>query len=180
MSRRTLLPRRTDVLWRIETFLAGVESLVPVLDAHEFHFEGESTRTNPSLVGVGEKVTFGEFVRGDRRLIIESSYSLGPVKYYVRDLWLEHEPYMRALGIRPGDNAYPGFSDDPLDLCPPRDVTAEPLFLEQLLREMVKAAAHFGGVMTVGVQAPGVGHAFLLEIGVKIAVVALQRVPVAY
>ena len=100
---------------RIETFIAGVEILVPLLDAHRFRFEGESTRRNPSLVGLGEEVTFGEFVRGDRRLLIELSNSLGPVKYYVRDLWLEHEPYMRALGIEQGDNSYPGFSNDPLD-----------------------------------------------------------------
>jgi hypothetical protein len=27
----------------------------------------------------------------------------------------EHEPYMRAVGVQPGENAYPGFSDDSLE-----------------------------------------------------------------
>jgi hypothetical protein len=46
---------------------------------------------------------------------VELFYSLGPVKYYVGDLWLEHQPYMRAIGVASGENAYPGFSHDPLD-----------------------------------------------------------------
>jgi hypothetical protein len=100
---------------RLETFTAGVEILIPVLAAHAFRFEGESTRRNPSLVALGEEVAFGEFVRGERRLVVEFWYSLGPVKYYAGDLWLEHEPYMRAAGVQPGENAYPGFSVDPLE-----------------------------------------------------------------
>ena len=40
------------------------------------------------------KSRFGKFVRGERRLLVEFAYSLGPVKYYSGDLWLDHEPYM--------------------------------------------------------------------------------------
>jgi hypothetical protein len=108
-------PGESDVIKRLEIFTTGVKILVPVLDAHSFHFEGESTRREPSLVGLGPEVAFGEFVRGDRRLLVEFVYSLGPVKYYVGDLWIEHAPYMRALGVETGENAYPGFSDDPFD-----------------------------------------------------------------
>ena len=79
---------------RLETFTAGVEILVPVCSTHNFRFEGPSARRNPSLVGLGEEVAFGEFVRGERRLLVEFAYSLGPVKYYSGDLWLDHEPYM--------------------------------------------------------------------------------------
>jgi hypothetical protein len=43
------------------------------------------------------KVAFGEFIRGDRRLLVELFYSLGPVKYYVGALWLEHEPLLRRM-----------------------------------------------------------------------------------
>jgi hypothetical protein len=100
---------------RLETFTAGVQVVAPLLERHGFHFEGESVRNNPSIVGLGEEVAFGEFRRGDRRLLVELYYSLGPVKYYVGDLWLEHEPYMRAIGVASGENAYPGFSHDPLD-----------------------------------------------------------------
>jgi hypothetical protein len=100
---------------RLETFTAGIEILVPVLATHNFRFEGTSTRRNPSLVGLGEEVASGEFVRGERRLLVEFAYSLGPVKYYAGDLWLEHEPYRRAAGVQPGENAYPGFSDDSLE-----------------------------------------------------------------
>jgi hypothetical protein len=108
-------PGASDVIRRVETFTTGVKILGPVLDAHGFHFEGESRRREPSLVGLGPEVAFGEFVRGDRRLLVEFFYSLGPVKYYVGDLWIEHARYMRVLGVETGENAYPGFSDDPLD-----------------------------------------------------------------
>lgn len=100
---------------RLETFSAGVKILAHVLDAHSFLFEPENTRREPSLVDLGPEVAFGEFVRGDRRLLVEFGWSLGLVKYYVRDLWIEHAPYMRALGVETGATAYPGFSDDPLD-----------------------------------------------------------------
>jgi hypothetical protein len=66
---------------RLETFTAGMEILTPVMEQHGFVFEGESTRRNPSIVGRGEEVAFGDFVRAERRLIVELSYSVGPVKY---------------------------------------------------------------------------------------------------
>jgi hypothetical protein len=93
---------------RLETFTAGVQIVAPLPERHGFHFEGESVRRHPSIVGLGEDVAFGEFIRGDRRLLVELFYSLGPVKYYVGELWLEHEPYIRAVGVPSGQNAYPG------------------------------------------------------------------------
>lgn len=66
---------------RLETFTAGVQIVAPLLERHGFHFEGESVRRKPSLVGRGEEVAFGEFIRGDRRLLVELFYSLEPVKF---------------------------------------------------------------------------------------------------
>ncbi|HEX7286603.1 MAG TPA: hypothetical protein VF532_10505 [Candidatus Angelobacter sp.] len=41
-------------------------------------------------------------------------YSLGLVKYHIGDSMLEHETYMRLLGVY-GQNLYPDFPEKPID-----------------------------------------------------------------
>jgi hypothetical protein len=48
-------------------------------------------------------------------LELELGSALQRVVYRIDQLWLEHAPYMRALSVPVGKNAYPGFSSDPLD-----------------------------------------------------------------
>ena len=75
-----------------------------------FHFQhrdaGQSSRG---------QFAWGEYVRGERRLELHVRASLGLVAYAAADLRASHECLARALLGRSGGNAYPGFSDDPLD-----------------------------------------------------------------
>jgi hypothetical protein len=66
-------------------------------------------------VGSGGAFAWGEFVRDDRRLELHFRRSLGLVTYHLGNHALSHEGYLRAMGVPPGANQYPGFSDDPLD-----------------------------------------------------------------
>jgi hypothetical protein len=100
---------------RFEVFGEGVQVLRPLMSSHGFEFGGEYGHQYYSIVGRGEEVVRGEFSRGNRRLELEVWYSLGPVNYRIGDLWLTHESYLRALGVPAGLNAYPAFSDDPVE-----------------------------------------------------------------
>jgi hypothetical protein len=88
----------------------GVELLAPALTPHGFRFEFRETGK-----GSGGAFAWGEFVRGDRRLQLHFRHALGMVTYHLDDLVLAHEDFMRAVLGTAGGNAYPGFSDDPLD-----------------------------------------------------------------
>lgn len=90
--------------------LAGVELLDPVLAPSGFKFELDATGC-----GSGGEFARGAYVRGDRRLELHFRHSLGLVEYCCFRSHLTHELYLRALGVPPGQNRYPGFSDDPLD-----------------------------------------------------------------
>jgi len=96
--------RPSDVL------LAGVALLRPILAPHGFAF-----RLTDEGRGSGGDYAVGEFVAGDRRLELHFRHSLGLVTYRAGGDAVGHEAYLRALGVPPGTNQYPGFSDDPLE-----------------------------------------------------------------
>jgi hypothetical protein len=100
---------------RFEVFDQGIELLSPMLRLHGFEFGGRHVHQYASIIGRREEAVRGEFARGDHRLELELWHSLRNVIYRIDDLRLAHEPYMRALGVPPAANAYPGFSNDPLD-----------------------------------------------------------------
>jgi hypothetical protein len=92
-----------------ETLLAGVEILNPVLEPHGFVFQMET-----SGAGSGGSFAGGAYQKDDRRLEFHFRYSLGLVTYSIGKDSLEHENYMRLLGVY-GKNKYPDFTDDPLE-----------------------------------------------------------------
>jgi hypothetical protein len=94
----------------IEVLRQGVVILDPVCAPHGFRFCNEQTGR-----GSGGLFASGEYVRGDRRFELHFRASLGLVTYHVGPLSLPHDEYLRALRVLPGECAYPGFSDDPLD-----------------------------------------------------------------
>ena len=92
-----------------EALLAGVRSLNPVLEPHGFVFKLE-TRGE----GSGGWFVSGAYQRGNRRLELHFRYSLGLVTYSIGKDSMDHEHYMRLLGVY-GKNQYPDFPDDPLE-----------------------------------------------------------------
>jgi len=100
---------------QLQLLNVGAEIVAEVLGPNGFEFTGVWAQEYPSLVGRGERVARGAFVKGERRLELELFVSLQNVTYRIGALWLQHEPYMRALGASAGVNAYPGFSNDPID-----------------------------------------------------------------
>lgn len=91
------------------TLKAGIEALDPVLNPHGFKFGFEGTGK-----GSGGWFAFGKYVRGDRSLELHFRYSLGLVTYHIGEYSLDHESYMRSLGVY-GKNSYPDFPTDPLE-----------------------------------------------------------------
>jgi len=89
------------------SLLDGAEILEKVLTPQDFHFqfrgEGKSS---------GGASSWGEFVRGDRRLELHVRFNLGLVRYHVGAESASHDYYMRELGVRERCH-YPGFSKDP-------------------------------------------------------------------
>jgi hypothetical protein len=93
-----------------ETILkVGIEVLDPVLKPHGFKFVFEK-----AAQGSGGRFAFGKYVRGDRSLELHFRYSLGLVTYHIGESRLDHESYMRSLGVY-GKNSYPDFPTDPLE-----------------------------------------------------------------
>ena len=98
------MDRPTDVL------RAGCEILDTVLVPHGFHFAlRDAARSS------GGHFAWGKYVRGDRRLALHFRASLGLVTYHLGDVQVSHESCVRTLHGASVGNAYPGFSDDPLD-----------------------------------------------------------------
>ncbi len=87
---------------------AGCDILDAVLVPHGFQFilrdAGQSS---------GGDFAWGEYVRGDRRLVLHFRFSLGLVAYHAGDMHVSHDWFVRA--VRGAAGSYPGFSDDPLD-----------------------------------------------------------------
>lgn len=88
----------------------GCDILDAVLVPAGFHFEHRDAGRSS-----GGQFAFGEYVRGERRLELHVRTSLGLVAYAAGDLRVPHEQLARAVLGRSGGNAFPGFSDDPLD-----------------------------------------------------------------
>ena len=94
------------------TLRAGIEMLDPVLNPHGFKFVFEQAGK-----GSGGQFAFGKYVRGDRILELHFRYRLGLVTYHIGESSLDHESYMRSLGVY-GKNSYPDFPTDPLRIRP--------------------------------------------------------------
>ena len=92
------------------TLQQGVEILAPALTPHGFRFEFRDADK-----GSGGHFAWGEFVRGTRRLELHFRFALGLVTYHLGEDLIPHEYFMRIVLRGARDNAYPGFSDDPLD-----------------------------------------------------------------
>ncbi len=88
--------------------LAGAEILASALLPHGFIFKLETEGK-----GSGGFFASGAYCKGNRRLELHFRYSLGMVTYHIGPDSLDHETYMRLLGVY-GQNQYPGFSSDPL------------------------------------------------------------------
>jgi len=88
---------------------AGLRVLDPILTSRDFHwvFEGDGK-------GSGGKFAFGRYVKQDRFLQLHFRYTLGLVTYHLGVHSLDHESYMRFLGVH-GKNSYPDFPQDPID-----------------------------------------------------------------
>ncbi len=89
------------------TLIAGAEILGRVLRLHGFIFKLEANGT-----GSGGEFSSGAFYRDNCHLELHFRYSLGLVCYHIDQCSLEHETYMRLLGV--GKNQYPGFTADAL------------------------------------------------------------------
>jgi hypothetical protein len=92
-----------------ETLRAGAAILDPVLKPSGFNFVLQWAGK-----GSGGQFAFGKYVRGDRFIELHYRHSLGLVTYHLGPDSLDHETYMRSLGIV-GQNAYPDFPETPLD-----------------------------------------------------------------
>lgn len=88
----------------------GCDILDPVLVPAGFHFEHRDAGQSSS-----GQFAWGEYLRRGRRLELHFRCSLGLVAYAAGELRASHESLARALLGRSGGNAFPGFSDDPLD-----------------------------------------------------------------
>jgi hypothetical protein len=95
-----------------DQLLAGVEILGPALSPHGFLFELATVGN-----GSGGPFASGAFKKDDRRLELHFRYSLGLVQYQIDQDALDHEIYMRLLGVY-GRNQYPDFPKEPLDSFP--------------------------------------------------------------
>jgi hypothetical protein len=89
--------------------LAGVEILDPVLQPHGFRFTLED-----HAKGSGGWFASGSYTNGDRCLDLHFRQSLGLVTYHIGEDSVDHETYMRFLGVY-GRNEYPDFPENPLE-----------------------------------------------------------------
>jgi hypothetical protein len=88
---------------------AGCDILDPVLKPLGFRFTPENAG-----MGSGGPFASGTYSRGDRSLELHFRHSLGLVNYHIGDSALDHETYMRLLGVR-DKCSYPDFPKMPLD-----------------------------------------------------------------
>jgi hypothetical protein len=92
-----------------QTLRGGVAILDPVLKPPGFKFLIQGAGK-----GSGGPFVFGKYVRGDRFIELHYRHSLGLVTYNIGSDSLDHETYMRFLGVF-GKNSYPDFPETPLD-----------------------------------------------------------------
>ena len=89
--------------------LAGIEILDPVLTPYGFRFRLESQGK-----GSGGPFASGSYRQGDRRLELHFRGSLGLVTCHMGSDSLDHETYLRLLGVH-AKAEYPDFPADPLE-----------------------------------------------------------------
>jgi hypothetical protein len=89
--------------------LAGVEILDATLRPHGFLFS-----FNHHGKGSGGWFASGSYQKDDRRLELHFRQALGMVTYSLGSDRLDHETYMRMLGVY-GRNQYPDFPQEPLN-----------------------------------------------------------------
>ena len=89
--------------------LAGSEILAPVLRPYGFVFKLEAHDK-----GSGGPFASGAFSKDNRRMELHFRHSLGMVSYHIGQASLDHETYMRLLGVY-GRNQYPDFPQDPTE-----------------------------------------------------------------
>ena len=89
--------------------LAGAAILAPMMKPYGFVFKIETH-------GKGSEnwFTSGTYCQDDRRLELHFRYTLGLVTYHIGCDSLDHEIYMRLLGVY-GTHQYPDFPRDPLE-----------------------------------------------------------------
>jgi hypothetical protein len=92
-----------------QLLIEGAEILSAVLKPHGFEFKLEKEGK-----GSGGHFATGSFRKHDRVLEFHFRYSLGLVTYHIGDSSIEHETYMRLLGVY-GRNRSPDFPEKPLD-----------------------------------------------------------------
>jgi hypothetical protein len=88
--------------------LAGVKILDSILTPHGFCFQLQSHEK-----GSGGWFASGSYLKDSRRLELHFRHSLGQVTYHIGEDSLDHETYMRLLGIK-GRSQYPDFPGMPL------------------------------------------------------------------
>lgn len=93
----------------LENLLAGVEILAQALGPHGFVFKLEANSK-----GSGGPFASGAFSKDNRRLELHFRRSLGMITYSIGEDSLDHETYMRLLGVY-GRNQYPDFPMNPLE-----------------------------------------------------------------
>ena len=92
-----------------QTLVAGADILGAVLRPHGYKFRLENEGK-----GSGGYFASGSFRKDDRRLELHFRYSLGLVTYHIGNCSLDHEKYMRCLGVY-GHNQYPDFPAEPME-----------------------------------------------------------------
>ena len=92
-----------------DRLLAGAEILAPVLRPHGFVFNLEAHDK-----GSGGHFASGAFSKDNRRLELHFRHSLGMVSYHIGQDSLNHETYIRLLGVY-GRNQYPDFPQDAME-----------------------------------------------------------------
>ncbi|HKD83044.1 MAG TPA: hypothetical protein VKH81_25370 [Candidatus Angelobacter sp.] len=93
----------------LDLLTAGAKIIAPVLEPHGFVFKIET-----HAKGSGGWFASGSFTRENRSLELHFRQSLGLVTYHIDQSLLNHEAYMRLLGVY-GENQYPDFPDEPLE-----------------------------------------------------------------
>ena len=98
-----------EVDGKLKALSHGAEILASVLQPHGFRFLFRKSGRSS-----GGEYARASFVRDDRILDVSVRHTLGLVNYHVAEHCLDHESYMKQLGVY-GRNSYPSFSPDILE-----------------------------------------------------------------
>ena len=78
---------------------AGVTILDPALTPHGFVFHFQNAGR-----GSGGDYAWGKYVRDDRSLHLHHRWGLGIIEYHIADLWIDHDGYLKHLGVEKQSN----------------------------------------------------------------------------